>query len=155
MNYSKAFDEVEHSKLFAKILAADVHPLYARLLLCTYRHQSAQVCWDEKLSAKFGIRNGVRQGAVLSPVLFNLYTNELFKLLEEAGDGGRIRGIFYGLFGYADDLAIVCNTLPGLQRMISITSQYAASHNIVFSTNPIIAKSKTKSMAFGLKNVPV
>ena len=137
--------------MFRTIYAAGVHPLYVRLLLHIYRNQSGQVYWEGNLSVKFLIRNGVRQGAVLSPILFNLYTTELFKILEDAGDGCRINGSYFGLFGYADDLALLCNTISGMQRMLNITSDFAEKHNIKFSTNCIISKSKTKCIAFGLK----
>ena len=156
MDCSKAFDKVIHSKLFGKIFAADVHPLYIRMMIFIYRNQSGKVSWDGYESAEFPIKNGVRQGAVLSPVLFNMYTTELFNILDKLGCGARIRGIFFGLFGYADDLALMSNTVEGLQKMLDETAEYARAHNINFSTNEIIEKSKTKSMVFGGRkgNVP-
>ena len=75
MDCTKAFDKVEHSKLFEKIIRAKVHLLYSRLLLHTYRNQSMAVIWDGVLSKGFPIRNGVRQGAVLLPILFDIYNN--------------------------------------------------------------------------------
>ena len=148
MDCSKAFDKVIHSRLFRKLMAAEVDPLVIRMLVFMYRNQSGIVSWDGFESRAFSILNGVRQGAVLSPILFNLYTSDLFGILQK-GPGARIRGIYYGLFGYADDLALVCNTVGGLQIMLDATSSYAADHNIMFSTNAVIEKSKTKGMIFG------
>ena len=99
----------------------------------------------------FEIKNGVRQGAVLSPVLFNLYTSDLFKILSKLGPGARINSLYYGLFGYADDLALLCNSVSGLQEMLNATAKFAEEYNIEFSTNDIIAKSKTKGMMFAKK----
>ena len=67
------------------------------------------------------------------------------------------RGIFFGLFGYADDLALLSSTVSGLQRMLDITAEFARNHNIIFSTNTVIEKSKTKVMVFGhnRKNDPL
>ena len=45
-----------------------------------------KVCWDKSLSAPFHVSNGVRQGGVLSPVLFSVY---LDGLLQKLGDSGR------------------------------------------------------------------
>ena len=151
MDCTKAFDKVRHSTLFAKILGVKIHPMIVRMLLYTYQNQAAQVCWGGQLSDPFPIRNGVRQGAVLSPILFNLYTADLFDILEENGngDGLRVEEDYHGIYGYADDLGLLSNTVMGLQRMLDKTANYAESHNIKFSTNEIISKSKTKCMVFG------
>ena len=148
MDCSKAFDKVKHSTLFQKILDAKVHPIFARLLMYSYQNQYARVAWDGVMSKPFRITNGVRQGAVLSPILFNLYTAELFEILDKAKVGNRVKGVYMGLFGYADDLALASSSLASLQTMLDITSEYARSHDITFSTNEIIAKSKTKAMVF-------
>ena len=123
----------------------------ARLLLFTYRHQDAKVFWEGHLSEPFKIRNGVRQGAVLSPILFNFYTSELAKILDNGGQGcgARISGYYHGLFGYADDLGLLSNDRESMQEMLDKTASYAEKHNIIFSTNDIVEKSKTKSMIFG------
>jgi len=42
-----------------------------------YAQQTMQVKWDTCMSAPFHISNGVRQGRILPPILFNFYTNEL------------------------------------------------------------------------------
>ena len=78
-----------------------------------------------------------------------MYTIDLFTRLDKLGTGARIRGIFMGLFGYADDLALLCNTVEGLQRMLDETAEYASDLNVNFSTNVVVEKSKTKSMVFG------
>ena len=125
MDCTKAFDKVRHSTLFTKILGVKIHPLIVRMLLFTYQNQSAQVCWGGQLSDPFPIRNGVRQGAVLSPILFNLYTSDLFEILEDNGngDGLRIEEDYHGIYGYADDLGLLSNTVMGLQRMLDKTAE--------------------------------
>jgi len=45
-----------------------------------YAQQTMQVKWDTCMSGPFHISNGVRQGSILSPILFNFYTNESYKL---------------------------------------------------------------------------
>ena len=45
------------------------------------------VKWGSTMSSKFQVTNGVRQGGVLSPLLFDVYVNELSELLNKSGIG--------------------------------------------------------------------
>ena len=78
MDCSKAFDSVQHSKLFQKLIDADLPLIMIRLLISIYREQEANVRWKTGTSDNFTIKNGVRQGAILSPIIFCFYMNNLF-----------------------------------------------------------------------------
>ena len=100
--------------------------------------------WEGHSSESFMNKNGVRQGAVLSPILFNLFTAELFKILEAEGYGASINGNFHGIFEYADNIDFLSNPLEGILHLLNSTSKYAISHDITFSTNMNMVKLKTK-----------
>ena len=148
MDCTKAFDTVQHSKLFMKLLDAGVPSIIVRLMIFLYKKQTADVRWKSKYSFEFNIRNGVRQGAVLSPILFCLYMDNLFKLLRDSKNGCWIGEYYAGVFGYADDLLLICPSRSGLQNMLGIAERYANSHKISFSTNINPTKSKTKGIIF-------
>ena len=75
LDASKAFDRVDHSLLFDKLLKRKLSLVVARTLLAWYSQQKVSISWNSSLSDKFSITNGVRQGGVLSPILFyNIYT---------------------------------------------------------------------------------
>ena len=107
MDLSKAFDLVEWFELFKVLNARNVSPVYLRILLYIYTNQCCDVKWNGALSDRFQVRNGVRQGAVSSPILFSVYINDLFLALRRSGLGCRMNGIFYGCLGYADDLLLM------------------------------------------------
>ena len=48
-----------------------------RLILNMYLYQQFQVKWNDITSQMFGVSNGVRQGRVMSPVLFEVYIGNL------------------------------------------------------------------------------
>ena len=77
LDASKAFDRVDHSVLFKKLLDKHLPPLVVRLLLMWYSEQRVKVRWKSSLSSSFGVSNGVRQGGVSSPILFTVYIDEL------------------------------------------------------------------------------
>ena len=62
-----------------------------------------RVKWNGSLSGTFSASNGVKQGGVLSPLLFIVYLDQLILAPKELGIGCHLNGIFVGAFIYADD----------------------------------------------------
>jgi hypothetical protein len=94
------------------------------------------------------VKNGARQGAVSSPILFGLYIDKLIKLLRKSGLGCKIGSFYYGVLVYADDIILLCPSRIGLQAMINICEKFAGENNLKFSTNIDPKKSKTKCIHF-------
>jgi hypothetical protein len=113
-----------------------------------YLNQSCYIRWNSAESATFMVKNGVRQGAILSPSLFCVYLDTLLCQLRDAGIGCHIAGKFLGAYGYADDVTLLAPTRQGLQRMLQICQDFASSHSMLFSTDPTPSKSKTKCLLF-------
>ena len=103
--------------------------------------------WNSETSASFAIGNGVKQGEVLSPLLYNIYIDDLFKILRRKKTGCWVNGSFVGILGYADDLLILAPSLDALQEMITTCENYAKSLNLTFSTHVNPKKCKTKCIA--------
>ena len=57
------------------------------------------------------------QGCVLSPLLYNLYSEQIFKDLEKF-NGIKIGGINYTNLRYADDTVLIGDSEPALQELI-------------------------------------
>ena len=143
--------------MFQKLKENKIPGIFIRLLIFIYLQQSCRVRWGETLSEKFSVKNGVRQGAVLSPTLFSLYINSLLIQLKSSGFGCHIGNHFYGALAYADDIALLCPSRAGLDSMFKICERYFDLHKIIISTNPDIKKTKTKCLYFSHnqdKNIP-
>ena len=85
----------------------------------------ANVRWNGYYSSEFSIKNGVKQGAVLSALFYCVYVDDLFLRLRNNRQGCWINGEFMGILGYADDNVLLSPTLDGLQNMLNICEQYA------------------------------
>ena len=55
--------------------------------------------------------NGVKQGGVLSSMLFSLYIDPLLHKLKQSGVGCHINGNFMGVLSYADDITRICPSI--------------------------------------------
>ena len=151
MDMSKAFDTVQHSHLFRKLLQQGLPAVIVRYILVSYKNQRANVRWNGQESPHFSIGNGVKQGAILSAILYCVYTNGIFQELRKAKIGCFIGRNYVGVLGYADDLYLLAPCIDGLQEMLKVCEKYANEHNLKFSTDPNPIKSKTKCMAYLLK----
>ena len=70
-------------------------------------NKTCYVRWAKKLSESFTVANGVKQGAVISPLLFIIYIDNLFIELKQLGLGCHVGPTFASAFGYADDVALI------------------------------------------------
>ena len=104
---SKAFDKISHWTLFRKLIDRGV-PLYLVIILCYwYQKQEMTVGWGVCIPDSFRVTNGVRQGGILSPQLFNIYIDGLSDILNKSSVDGSIIGKLINHMLYADDLFIV------------------------------------------------
>ena len=145
---SKAFDKCRFDKLFSKLISKGLPPVVVRVLIFIYEEQTGCVKLGGKRSSLFQLTNGTRQGSVLSPILFSVYLDDLLLELRRQQLGCHIGGYWFGCLGYADDLILLAPNREVLQRMLDICQAYAEEHNLVFSTDPVPAKSKTKCVYF-------
>ena len=125
--------------------------LIIRVLYNMYTNSDMQVRWKSELSNVFTLMNVVKQGGCLSPMLFTLYLDGLIQKLKQSGIGCHIGRTYCGVFGYADDLAIVSPTLLGLRQMIEICEEYASEMDLLF--NPKKSKLLCYNMLLDVKPV--
>ena len=81
LDASKAFERVQFIKLFRLLLSRGLCPVICRLIATLYTNQTSRAKWGSSFSETFSISNGVKQGGVLSPILFGVYINSLLDTL--------------------------------------------------------------------------
>ena len=94
MNYIYTTHPVICILYFSELLERGVSPPALRYLMFIYSNQKCNVRWGNAFSNTFNVQNGVRQGAVSSPVLFCLYIDKVIKLLRCSTIGCQIQGVY-------------------------------------------------------------
>ena len=112
IDYAKAFDCVDHNKLWKILKKMGLPDHLACLLRNLYSGQEAAVRTGHWITDWYQIGKGVCQGCILSPCLFNLYTEYIMRNsgLEEAQAGIKIAGRNINNLRYADDTTLMAES---------------------------------------------
>ena len=86
----------------------------------------------------FHCSNGIRQGEQLSPLFYNVYTDDLNRRLQATGVGCYVGGAWVNSLSYADDMVLLAPTVTALQTQLEVCRVYAASHDIVYNTTKTV-----------------
>ena len=138
LDANKAFERVYYGKLFNILLYKKVPFVIIRFLLDAYIRQEARVIWNSCKSHYFRVKNGVKQGGVISQILVYLYIDRLLLCLQRSGLGCHISNIFMVTLSYTDDITLLSPSLYGLNRMLDICNKFAMDNFIIFNSKKII-----------------
>ena len=110
IDYAKAFDCVDHNKLWTILQEMGIPDHLTCLLRNLYTSQEASYNWT--WNNWFQIGKGVRQGCILSPCLFNFYAEYIVRNagLEETQAGIKIAGRNTNNLRYADDTTLMAES---------------------------------------------
>jgi hypothetical protein len=89
-----AFDRIHHIKLFKIMLDRSVPVKIVRIIVSWYSKIVSYVRWNNALSKPVLIKSGIRQGGILSPVLFNMYADVLIESLKTLDEGCHMTYVF-------------------------------------------------------------
>ena len=120
INYAKAFDCVDHNKLWKILKETGIPDHLTCLLRNLYAGQEATVRTGRGTTDWFQIREGVHQGCILSPCLFNLYAEYIMQNagLDEAQAGSKIAGRNINNLRYTDDTTFTAESEEELKSLL-------------------------------------
>lgn len=147
VDYSKAFDTIEHEKIWNALKNQGVEHKYIRILKNIYSNSKAKIKL-EKEGKEIKMERGVRQGDPLSPKLFTAVLEDVFRQLDWATCGLSINGENLSHLRFADDLIILSSSSNGLQAMLDDLVRESGKVGLVMNTL------KTKVMTNG-KEEPI
>ena len=147
LDASKAFDRINHRKLFCKLLERGVPGYIVRILSFWYANQCMRVRWGAGVSGSFTVSNGVRQGGILSPYLFNVFMDDLSDSLNKYPAGCFLGKILINHLMYADDLVLLCPSAHGLRLLLKLCEKFGMKNDVDFNyEKSVIMIHRTKEM---------
>ncbi len=123
-DFSKAFDSCDHELLFAKLKNSGVNGPLLQIISSIYDNARYKVCIQGKYSEVFDMQRGVAQGCKLSTLLFNLYINDMLKLLSPVTNPKCIP------LCYADDLIVATTSRKEMANVIMKLDQWCKENYI-------------------------
>ena len=143
IDYSKAFDCVDHNKLWKFLKEMGIPDHLTCLLRNPYAGQEATFRTGHGTTDLFQIGKGVRQGCILSPCLFNVYAEYIMRNagLDEAQAGIKIAGRNINNLRHADDTTLMAESEEDLKSLLMKVKE--ENEKIVLKLNI----EKTKIMA--------
>ena len=120
IDYAKAFDCVDHNKLWEILKEMGIPGHLTCLLRNLYAGQEATVRTGHGTADWFQIGKGVRQGYILSPCLFNFYAEYIMRNtgLEEAQAGIKIAGRNINNLRYTDDTTLMAESEEEVKSLL-------------------------------------
>ena len=120
IDYAKAFDCVDHKKLWKILKEMGIPDHLTCLLRNLYARQEATVRTGHGTTDWFQIGKGVCQGGILSPCLFNFYAKYIMRNagLDEVHAGIKISGRNINNFRYSDDTTLMAESKEELKSLL-------------------------------------
>jgi Reverse transcriptase (RNA-dependent DNA polymerase) len=113
-----------------------------------YSVNEVRVLWAG-LTTDCSLLNGVKQSAVISPILFCIHFDDLLLQLSQSGVGCFVVLHFVGALAYADDIVLIAPSPLVMRRLLAICNAYASEYDIEFNGSKskilVIASSKNRS----------
>ena len=153
----KAFDSVCHSSLLKKLYDEGIKIEDWALIDSLYSNMSSKIKWKNQISDSFSVNQGVRQGGVISAMLYKSYVNGLLSNLRNERCGYFIGTSFVGAPTVADDVSLMASPDVQLQHMIDQSFQYACRERYLFNTSKCLItahepNTKNRQIAFWSMN---
>lgn len=132
LDFSKAFDTLDHALLLSKLQYYGFDPISINFFESYLGNRRQQVVIDNTYSEIALVTSGVPQGSVLGPILFLIYTADIFNVVK-----------YSEIQAFADDTQLSFSFKPHLVDIactrinhdLESLSEYSRSHNLKLNTN--------------------
>ena len=128
-----AYDSVNREMLWRKCELKNIVGPRLRLLKSMFDHSEVAVRVNGKESRYVKMGRGLLQGSLLSPLLFNVFIDDLPKALRSKNKGVNIGDTKINSLIYADDIVLIAKTQAGLQKCLKACERHSHRNKYAFA----------------------
>ena len=139
IDFKKAYDTVDRNILIKRLKQIGINGIFLRNILAMYTKTNYCIKLKNGYTRPINSNLGLKQGCPLSPMLFNLYIDDMDNIFDDTCDPIDFQNEKLNHFLYADDLVILSLSQKGLQKGIDKVSEFSESKHLTIS----VQKSKT------------
>ena len=139
IDFEKAYDTVNRRTLLGRLNDIGINGLFFKNVVSMYQKTDYLVKYEEGHLDAIESNIGLKQGCPLSPLLFNLYIDDISNIFDKHCEPISIQGESISHLLYADDLILVSKSKEGLQRCLDKLQVFADLKHLKVN----IDKSKT------------
>ena len=141
---AKAFPSVRRSSLLTALYNRGITGNLWKLVAAYYENNTSAVRLGTHTADPYEVQNGVKEGSLLSPLLFIIFIDELLVAIKNRDLGYRFTDshgttTWCGMLGYADDLVAIPRDVQDAQQILDICGDFAADHMISFNHSKTVA----------------
>ena len=122
IDFSKAYDRINRHLLWSKLQLQGLNGHMLNILKAIYNDVCCCVRINGTNTDWFQVTYGLKQGCLLSPLLFNMYVNDLVHDLKSVVESINMNDEKF--FLYADDLFLIAESEEGLQRLLDVVNTW-------------------------------
>ena len=134
VDFSKAFDEIDRQKVSQKLNTIGVSGHFIQVLRALYQNEQCCVSVNSVKSRWFLVAVGLKQGCMLSSLLFNLYTSDLEMVIKQTGEGVMCDNFRVHILSYADKTCFLAESERDLQQMLQTLATWCENWSLVLNT---------------------
>ena len=142
IDFSKAFDTIPRDTLLQKLLNFGIDGNFFNIIKNIYTNDKICIKYGDKLTDNIKVNLGVKQGCILSPLLFNIFLADLPNLLDQDIQNTNPTLKHPSSVFWADDIVLFSESVEGLQKMLKTMETYCNENELTLNTD------KTKCMIF-------
>ena len=121
IDFKKAYDSVRREVLYNTLIEFEFPKKLVRLIKMCLTETCSRVRVGKNLSDMFPIRNGLKQGDALSPLLFNFALEYAIRRVQVNQDGLKLNGT-HQLLAYADDVNILWGSVHTVMQKVLVVA---------------------------------
>ncbi len=148
IDFSKAYDRIDRNLLWHKLSRIGISGNMSSSLKSLYENVQCTVRINGHKTEWFEVGAGLKQGCILSPLLFNLFINDLVYGMKLLNCGVMCGNISLSVLLYADDIVLISDKEEHLQCMLSYLAEWCNEWGLSINFN------KSKVMHFRREGTP-